>query len=306
MVSVVSVLKNSEAPRQAAVIAALVVGVLSISTAAILFRETSAPPLAAAFYRLLFATLILAPFALWKARHELAGLSLRDALALAAVGVVLGLHFGAWVPSLALTSVASSVFLVTIHPIFVGAWGQFVSGEKPGRAGWVGIAVALAGGAFIAFSDQGIAGTRLLGDLLAVAGAFAAAAYFLAGRSLRQRLSLFAYVVPVYGGATVTLLALALLHGDRVLGYPLRDDALFVALALVPMILGHTVLNWSLAHVRAAVVSVSILFEPIGSTILALVILGESPPSGTLIGGALVLAGVVLVVRAGARAAPAT
>lgn len=283
-------------PSRAAVSGTIALAVFAVSTAAVLFRVTQAPLLTAAFYRLAFATLILGAVALATRRQEFASLSPKDWILLAGVGVVLGVHFGSWVPSLALTSVASSVFLVTIHPVFVALWSHFAEREGPGALGWVGILVALAGGAVIAFTDASIEGERLLGDLLAVGGALAAGVYFLAGRRLRRRVSLLAYAVPVYAVAAVVVLAIAVANGDPLSGFAPRDYGIFLALALVPMILGHTLVNWSLKYVRASVVSVAILGEPVGSTILAFIFLSEAAPGGSLAGGAFVLAGIAMVV----------
>ena len=277
------------------------VSILAVSTAAILIRESDAPPLAIAFHRLLYATLLLLPFAAWRARDDLRALRPADWAGLLLVGAVLALHFAAWITSLELTSVAASVVLVTLHPVAVALLSKRLFDEGIGRAGYVGIVVALLGGFVITASDAGEGPLPLVGDALALLGAAAAAVYFLAGRGYRKRLGLLAYVVPVYAGATlvlgVLLVALPAPYGGPLTGYATRDHLLFLALAAVPMVLGHTVLNWALAHVTAPVIATTILGEPIGSTLLAFFILHETPPPGVLLGGALVLAGILLVAR---------
>jgi drug/metabolite transporter (DMT)-like permease len=289
---------------------AITLSVLAVSTAAILVRLSDAPPLAVAFHRLLYATLLLAPFALVLSWRELRALRLTDWAGLFLVGAVLALHFAAWITSLSLTSVAASVVLVTLHPVAVALLSHRLFGEGIGRAGYVGIGVALLGGLVITASDAGTGPMPLLGDALALLGAAAAAFYFLAGRSYRKRLGLLAYVVPVYASCAlvlgVLLVALPAPYGGPLLGYGWREHVLFLALALVPMILGHTVLNWALAHVTAPVIATTILGEPIGSTLLAALLLHETPPVGVLLGGAVVLAGILLVARhAGAPGASA-
>lgn len=291
-------------PRRAVLALAVGGSILAISTAAILIRESSAPPVVIAFYRLLYATLILAPFAWWHARDELRALTRRDWLGLGAVGVVLALHFASWITSLDLTSVASSVVLVTLHPVFVAVMSQRLFKEGVSARGFVGILVALAGGALIAIADSqgGLGSNPIAGDALALVGAAAAAVYFLSGRGYRRRLGLLAYVTPVYAASTVTLALLVVLlpapYGGSFAGHALRDHALFALMALVPMIGGHTVLNWALKYVSAPVIATTILGEPVGSTILAVIVLGEYPPVFTLIGGAIVLAGIGLVALA--------
>lgn len=297
------------APGKGALGATVALAIASISTAAILFRLSEAPALVKAFWRLALATAILGAIALARreSRVEIASLALRDWAGLSLVGVVLAVHFASWVASLDLTTVAASVVLVTIHPVIVGLASARLFGERLPGGAWVGVAIAFLGASGVAFSDwlrtpDKFAPGPLLGDLLALVGALAAAAYFLAGRGFRKRLSLLAYVVPVYGACSLALLAMALVRGDEVLRWSAREYGIFVALAVVPMILGHTLLNFALKYVTAPVIATTILGEPVGSTILAFVVLDEVPPALTLVGGAAVLAGIGLVVAVDAAA----
>lgn len=297
------------APTRATLGVAIVASILAVSTAATLIRLSDAPPVAIAFYRLLYATILLAPFALWKARKELAALSLRDWAGLAVVGVVLAVHFASWITSLDLTSVASSVILVTLHPVLVAVASQRLFGEGLAPRGFGGIALALGGGALILWGDRGGGSSPLVGDALALLGAVAAASYFLAGRGYRKRLPLLAYVVPVYAVSAVTLgvltIALPSPYGGSLGGYGWGEHALFLALAAVPMVVGHTVLNWALKYVTAPVIATTILGEPLGASLLAFLVLGEAPPLLTAVGGGLVLAGIAIVALSPAPARPA-
>ncbi len=280
----------------------IMLSILAVSTAAPVIRLAgSAPPLAIAFWRLLDATVLLVPLAILFARRDLARLSGRDWAMLLGVGAILGLHFATWITSVTLTSVAASVVLVTLHPVFVGFAAHRLFGEGPRPLGWVGIVVALGGGLLIAGGDARGGAMPLVGDALAFAGALCAALYFLAGRRYRQRLGLLAYVTPVYAGATVTLaillVALPAPWGGGFATYGAANQGLFLALALGPMILGHTGLNWALKYVRAPVIATTILGEPVGASLLALLLpqIHEVPPPTTLLGGAVVLAGILLV-----------
>ncbi len=289
---------SGQAPDRRVLTATVALAILAISTAAILIRLSEAPALIIAFWRLAIATAILAvpAFLVPRYREGILALSLRDWLLLGAVGVVLAIHFASWIESLALTSVAASVTLVTLHPVFVGLASAKLFGEGfPARA-WVGVLAALGGGAIIAFSDSQRGPEPLLGDLLALIGALAAAIYFLAGRGFRRRLPLLAYVVPVYAATSLALVVMALVAGDPLTGWPAREYVLFAAMAIVPMILGHTLLNYALKYVTAPVIATTVLGEPVGSTILALVILSEVPPWLTIVGALVVLVGIGLVV----------
>ena len=278
----------------------MLISIVAVSTASILIRWSAAPPLAIASYRLLFATLILAPFFLRSGGIGRLRMSPgRDVLTLVAVGVVLALHFASWITSLSLTSVASSVLFVHVDPIFVAAVSHFVFGERIGRGTLLGIVVAFAGATIIALGDAGAGEANLLGDLLALIGAVMLGIYILAGRRLRQSLDLVSYVTPVYATSAVVLILGSLVTGTSLAPYPPREYLLFLAVAVVPMIFGHTVYNWALRYVSAPVVSISLLGEPVGATLLALVLLDEAPSTLTLIGGAVTLAGIYLCVRDG-------
>ena len=279
---------------------AMLVSIVAVSTASILIRWSAAPPLAIASYRLLFATIILLPFYIRSGGiRKLRESPRNDALALMAVGVVLALHFASWITSLSLTSVASSVIFVHADPIFVAAVSHFVFKERINRGTLLGIVVAFAGATIIAIGDAGIGEANLYGDLLALLGAVMLGIYILAGRRLRQSLDLVSYVTPVYAASAVVLILGSVVTGTRLATFPPREYILFIALAVVPMIFGHTVYNWALRYVKAPVVSISLLGEPVGATILAFLFLNEAPSTLALIGGGITLAGIYQCVRSG-------
>lgn len=277
----------------------MAVAVVAISTSAILIRWSGAPSVTAAFYRVLFTTLLLAPVAAVGYRDTLRSLSRRDLLVAVASGAALAVHFAAWFESLRWTSVAASVTLVQAQPVFVAVGAWLVLGERLSRRQAGGMVLALAGMALMSLggllSAGVLAGARpLYGDGLALVGAAAAGGYVLAGRSLRQRVALVPYVTVVYAVCALGLGALALARGAPLRGYPAGEWWLFLAMALGPGILGHTLVNWALGHLESNVVSVSLLGEPVGATVLALALLGEAPGIPTVVGGAIVLFGIYL------------
>lgn len=288
-------------------LAALAVAVLAVSTSAVLVRWSGAPSLVKAFYRVLFTTLLLAPFAFTRYGAALRSLSGRDLLVAAGSGLALALHFATWFESLEWTSVAASVTLVQSQPVFVAMGATLLLDERVGRTKAAGIAVALCGMVLMSLAEGGSAAPRpLYGNALAVVGAVTVAAYYLAGRSLRQRVPLIPYVVVVYAVCALALFAFVLgeaLAGGAALGptlfdYPVEEWLLFLGMAVGPGIFGHTVFNWALGHLEASVVSVSLLGEPVGSTLLAVVLLSEVPGVVTLVGGAIVLGGIYVTTRA--------
>lgn len=288
--------------------AGIALAVVSVSFSAIFISWSTSPFITIALYRLALASLILAPFALLDPRKPLQTISRRELALMAGVGVILASHFTLWIGSLKIesvrVSVASSVILVTSHPLLVGLLSHFVLRERLNAWMALGIALGFSGVVVIAFADAQAASATLIGNLLAFAGGIAAGFYFLAGRRLRQRIPLIAYAFVVYASATAALFLLTIALGESLtpMGDAGRELVLFLAMALIPQIGGHTLYNWSLRWVTAPVVSLSLVGEPIGSSLLAWALLNQVPGVAVALGGALALAGIYLTATGqGAR-----
>jgi drug/metabolite transporter (DMT)-like permease len=290
---------------------AILVGILAASTASLFIRfaQDFSPSIVVATYRLGIATLLISPFALTKKRAELGSITKREILLALISGMFLAVHFATWIKSLEYTTVASSVVLVSTVPLWVVLFSPIFLKEPITKPVLSGILLAFVGVIIIAVSDlctiengglvcppynSFFRGEAFLGDLLALAGAVAAAMYVIIGRSLRQRVSLLSYVFVVYGMASVVLIALALLSNNPIFGYPKMAYVWFILLALIPQLLGHSSYNYALGYLSAAFVSIMLLGEPIGSTILAYIFLGEVPSILKIFGAILILAGIYI------------
>jgi drug/metabolite transporter (DMT)-like permease len=273
---------------------ALGIGVAAVSTGAILARLAEAPAIVTAAYRVGLATLIIAPFAWVKAKDEIISLSSREIILGALSGLFLALHFAAWISSLGYTSVANSVVLVNTNPLWVGILTPFITGERLKRASIAGIIISVIGAGIIGAGDFASGENALFGDFLAVIGGICAAFYLLIGRNLRSKLSLTAYITVCYGSAAVFLWLAVLLSGMRVTGYSTSTVASFFGLAIVSQLIGHTCFNWALRWFTPGLVAVTLLGEPIGSTILAYIIFNEKLTVLKLAGGSLILAAIYI------------
>lgn len=272
----------------------LATGVVSVAFAAVFIRLAEAPPLVIAAYRLSIAALVLAPVAWIKARDELRGLDRRQVWLAVASGAFLALHFSLWIASLDFTSVASSVVLVTASPIFVAIASYLLFREKLTVRIIGGIAISVAGAIIIGYASWQIGVNSLLGSILSLGGALAVSGYMLIGRRLRQNTGLLSYIFLTYLSAAVFLMAAVLITGQKLQGYSGTTYLMFILLALVPQLVGHTSLNWALKYMPATIVTVAVLGEPVGATLLAWSILGEVPRLVEIIGGLLILAGIAV------------
>jgi drug/metabolite transporter (DMT)-like permease len=284
----------------------LSLGVLFVSVGAVLVRLAAAPPLAIAFYRVALASLVLCPFAGGAARRSWPALDGRRRLLMLVAGTLLALHFACWIASLSFTSIASSVLLVNTAPLFAIAFSRWFLGERTPGIVLRATPLALAGAALIAYGDWTGASGSMRGNLLALMGAVTLAGYHVVGRGLRDALPLDAYVLVVWTAAAVVLAVIALAAGVPLHGYSAASWAVFAALALVPTLGGHGLVNKSLRALPAPTVGLFLLGEPIVASALGFLLLAEAPGVWTLTGGALVLLALSVVVASGgpAEAAP--
>lgn len=279
---------------------ALGVAVIFISFSGPLIAATAAPVLAIAFWRCFIGSGLTGIWVLVRERRQLAALGKREIKLIIFAGILLGLHFVTWIPSLAFTSVAASTALVATQPI----WAAFIArarGIQIPRAAWVGIFIALAGVIFLTGVDVQMDTRHLIGDLLALAGAVFAAAYVSVAEQVRQSVSTGTMTFIVYGVSAVTVLPLVAIFQQELFGFSAQAWIYILAITLGAQLLGHTLINKVLANSSATFVSMAILFEMPGAAIVAAIWLGQAPPVAIYPAAALILLGIVIVIKASSR-----
>lgn len=281
---------------------AVIIGVIAVSTSAIFVKlATEAPAAIIANYRLLFAVIIMSPIIIMKHRHEFKLIDKKDWMLSAFAGIFLAAHFILWFESLNYTSVASSVVLVTLQPIFAFLGTYLFFKERFSPAAVISMFIALFGSVIISWGDFQISGMALLGDILAILGAITITAYFLLGQRVRKQLSLMTYTFIVYSISSITLIIYNVALQNPFWGYPANHWWIFLALAIFPTFFGHTLFNWALRWLSTSTISMGIVFEPIGATILAYFILGEQVNASQWLGGTIVLIGLFLFIVSTSR-----
>ena len=292
---------------------AIVIAILAVSTASIFvrFAQLEAPSIVIAALRLGFAVVAIAPFAIIRYRNELRALTRRELLLGALSGGCLAIHFAAWITSLEYTSIVSSVVLVSTGPLWVALFSPLFLREPLTRPVLIGMLLALFGGLIIALGDSCefsnglvcpsfsgfLRGDALLGNFLALVGAWALAGYLMIGRSLRSGMSLIPYIFVVYGVAAAALFAAMFASGQSPLGFSGMTYLWILLLALLPQLIGHSTYNWILRYLPVTLVAITTLGEPIGSAVLAYFILREIPASLTIFGGVVILVGIYVSSR---------
>ncbi len=270
----------------------ILIGVFFISFSSILTRVSEAPSLAIATYRVGIASLLLAPVFFAKHIPEMKRMNRKTFILCIISGIFLALHFASWISSIKYTSITSSTVLVNTQPVFVVLGSYLIYREKSSLRSVASILVAIAGSVVISLGDSSMGSNVLYGDFLAMVGAVTVAAYMLIGRYARRNLSVTGYTFIVYTTCTITLLFMALATSTPLTGYPPRELAIFLALAVVCTLLGHSIFNWGLGHVKPTFVSTAVLGEPVLATIFAILLLGEVPTLPRLVGGLVVIGGI--------------
>jgi len=285
----------------------IIIGVISVSSAAIFIRLADAPPLVIASYRMAIGASVMLGIAMgsWY-RHGtnyLSHITKRDMPIVVVSAICLSMHFWAWILSLEYTSVASSVVLVTTSPFILSIASKGLFKEPIHKYTVIGIGIGIVGGGIIAIGDSGNE-AELTGDLLAFLGALSVAGYMLAGRRLRSHVPALTYNSLVYTTATFILFAIALIMGASFTGYSSETYLWILILGLVPQAIGHSLLNWSLAHVTATTVAIAVMAEPVLATGAAAIFLSETPSLPTILGGFLILSGIYTAIKHGRTQKP--
>ncbi|MEE4195319.1 MAG: DMT family transporter [Anaerolineae bacterium] len=294
--------------------AVLLIGILAASTASIFIRfaQAEAPSISIAAYRLSIAVLLLTPFVLIRHGKEVKQLQRRQLPVMLLAGLFLALHFGAWISSLEYTSIASSVVLVTTTPLWVALISTLFLREKLTQPIVIGLIIAMLGGVAVGaaescaitsgqfvcdFNREGLQNRTMIGNSLALFGAWMMAAYLVVGRKTRQSMPTMVYVYIVYAFAALFLLLLCLVTAQPLIGFSNRFYLWVLLLALFPQIIGHTSYNWALGYLPTTFVSIALLGEPIGTILLSFLLLNESPAFLESLGAILLLIGIYLASR---------
>ncbi|KGR78123.1 DMT family transporter [Ureibacillus manganicus] len=274
----------------------ILIGVISISLSAIFVKLAQADAGVIAFYRMLFSVLIMSPIFFMKYTKELKLITGRDWLFSSIAGIFLAFHFILWFESLNYTSVASSTVLVTLQPLFAFVGTYFFFKEPLSVKTIISGLIAIFGSFLISWGDFQVSGIALYGDMLALIACALITAYLLFGQEVRKRISLITYTMVVYSISTICLFFYVLLKGESFGPYSAMNWMWFLLLAIIPNLLGHTLFNWAIKWVSTNVISIAVLFEPIGAAILAYYIFSENLMPSQIIGGIVVLLGITLFV----------
>lgn len=281
----------------------LSVAVVFISLSGPLIAATPAAPLAIAFWRCLIGGGLTGIWVALRERAAFASLTRREVRLTVIAGILLGLHFATWIPSLWLTSIASSTAFVATQPIWAAIIARALGVRIP-RAAWVGIIIAFCGVVLLSGIDFAMDPRALLGDGLALVSAMFAAAYVTIAERVRQTVPTATMTSVLYFASAITIVPIALLADQPFVGFSAQAWVMIIALTILAQLLGHTLMNKVLATTSATVVSTSILLEMPGATLIAAIWLGQIPPLAIYPAVGLIFLGLILVIRSSSPRVP--
>ncbi|TDO78300.1 drug/metabolite transporter (DMT)-like permease [Halanaerobium saccharolyticum] len=269
----------------------LAVGIFFLSLSGILIKIATAPPLITAFYRMFLTVLLLSPYFFFKHRSKLRYfLDYRPIV----VGFLLAVHFILWISSIQYTDISNSVIFVAMQPLFTIILEYLFAREDLKEGAVIGIIMALIGSSIISIGDFYQLGDKLFGNFLALSAALFASSYLFIGRGVRKKLDYFPYLYILYSYAALFLGIGVYFFDLSFSGYGLNNYLIFLALAVGPTLIGHSILNFAVRYLSTSIVSLSILGEPIITTFLAWLLLNEAVRLTTIFGGAFILGGIYL------------
>lgn len=276
----------------------VLLGALGVSTSPILIKLSHSEALTIAFYRMFITVVLLTPFIISKNLTELKGLSIKKIIKIAISGLFLGLHFSAWILSLQHTTVASATVLVNTSPILILLITHFIFKEKSKKIEIIAIIIAFSGSIILTFGDLSGGESAILGDVYALIGACFVSVYLLLGSNIRQTISMSTYTYLTYSFAMLTIFICNLFVGHNLHVTNPNEYLLFLAMAIFPTLLGHSLFNWSLKYVSATFVSMAILTEPILASIFAIILFSEIPTVTQIVGSTIIISGIAIYNKA--------
>ncbi|QFG00682.1 DMT family transporter [Psychrobacillus glaciei] len=282
----------SQGNTSKSIILPLIISIVAISFAAIFVKWSSAPATILSMYRMVLASLLLLPI-VWFKRREFQKLTSKEWLLLCLSGLFLALHFALWFGSLKLTTVASSTIILALQPIVSLIGGAILFKERTTKTALMTMGIAVLGAVMVGWGDFGLNKSAIVGDILSFLSVIVVVGYLLIGQKVVKKVSHWIYSFCVFGFASIALIVYNISTQVNLGGYDSKEWGIFILLAVVPTI-SHVINNWLMNYVNATTISMSILGEPVGATILAAIFLGERLVGWQIIGGILVLLGVFM------------
>lgn len=269
----------------------LAIGILCISFSPILVKLAEAQPIVSAFYRMLLAWLVLAPYCLMKIKVKL---PVKDLLQALLGGLIFAADIAVWNMSLVITSATISTLVANLAPVWVGLMTYLFFKKKSGRLFWIGTAVAVIGMIVLVWFSNLLHLKINLGLILALAASFLYAIYIMITKSILQRINTLTFMFWSMLASCIFLLIICILQNDNLLHYSPVTWYNFIGMGLICQLTGWITINYAIMHLPATKVAITLLLQTVIAAFLAILFLSEKLEVKEIIGSIIVLAGIAV------------
>lgn len=288
---------SDENPRRVYPYLGLTIGVLSLGFSAIFVRLALAPGPVINVYRMGIATLLLGIPFFQRVKKSGARLSREGLLAAFLAGVFFSGDLVLWTTGVGISGATNPTLLANTAPLWVGLGAAVLLGERRGNVFWVGLIVAVSGSALILGQDALQSAELGWGTLLGLFASFFYGGYFLFTQRARKSLSSPVFFWIVVATSTIIMLLMSWILGLPLTGYTRATYLNLIALGVLVQSVGWLAINYAQGYLPAAVVSPTLLGQPVVTAVVASLLLGERLTSLQVGAGLVVLAGVYMVHR---------
>ncbi len=281
----------------------LLVGVFCCATSVLMIKASHLHPALLSSCRLLLSAALLSPLYVHNLRKYRGDYTARHLRLTLLPATMLAFHFITWTQGAQWTNAANATLIVCMVPVVMPFLLFFSIGEKITKAEVVGTLIALGGAVWLTASDFWVSRQTLMGDITCFVSMLLFSVYLMQARTNRNFPNIWLYLVPLYGVAGAICFLVALFVAHPLALPPAREYLIVIGLAVIPTILGHSILNHAMRHLRGQIVSVVNLFQFLFAGGLAYLLFGEAPGPVFYAAGALVIGGAIVVIHAMAATA---
>jgi len=292
--------------RKLALTEGIAAGVL-FGTAAIFIRFLqNLDAFSIAFWRLIIACLALAMILIVLGKSFQLNLVRRNLKELFILSVFLSLHFIFFISAVKDTTILNATVLVNTTPIFSMFVSSFLFKLKPSRLAILGLTISFIGVCVIAYTETitanarpGVFSGNLKGDLEAVLAALVESFYLNYGRKIRNQMTILSTMFPIYMLTAIIVGVLSIPATNKILTLPTETAIVLplVGLGILPTAIAHTLYFSSLSNLKSFETATMALLEPIGATVLGIILFQEIPAYLFVFGAALILLGIIFIVK---------
>jgi drug/metabolite transporter (DMT)-like permease len=275
----------------------LIAGVFFCSTAVIFIRESSEHVILLSSYRLLVAAIALTPLFIRDYKRQAVRVLAPHIMLGVVPGILLGIHFISWIKAARMTTAVNASLIVNLSPIVMPFILFYMIRERITKRELIGTALAVAGVLVLSAADFNVSRRYFWGDVLCFGSMLFLTFYLALGRRNKHLESIWLYVVPLFYIAGIMCFFIALFFVNPIKPYSVREIALILALGIVPTVFGHSILNYSLKHMKGQIISIFIMTQFIFAGVMAYFIWRELPGLSFYFASILVLGGAVLAIE---------